>query len=148
MLYFGVPFELVIFLFVCLFFFKQKTAYEMRISDWSSDVCSSDLFGCDDVIDVAPFLCPHVAEQIGTDGPRSGLHLIPIFFVQLAARIAVQFVIKRLYLLPSPVRQSGKLIGGHVVLRTRVEEITSELQSIMRKSYAFFCLKQKKTNKS
>src|SRR3546814_12510627 len=31
---------------VCLvfFFFKQKTAYEMRISDWSSDVCSSDLF--------------------------------------------------------------------------------------------------------
>src|SRR3546814_5338704 len=28
---------------VWLFFFKQKTAYEMRISDWSSDVCSSDL---------------------------------------------------------------------------------------------------------
>src|SRR3546814_4200064 len=27
----------------CFFFFKQKTAYEMRISDWSSDVCSSDL---------------------------------------------------------------------------------------------------------
>src|SRR3546814_5475319 len=27
------------------FFFKQKTAYEMRISDWSSDVCSSDLEG-------------------------------------------------------------------------------------------------------
>src|SRR3546814_10433810 len=32
-------------LIVCFFFFKQKTAYEMRISDWSSDVCSSDLFG-------------------------------------------------------------------------------------------------------
>src|SRR3546814_12003934 len=31
-------------LFVFFFFFKQKTAYEMRISDWSSDVCSSDLF--------------------------------------------------------------------------------------------------------
>src|SRR3546814_7160359 len=34
-------------LYICLvclfFFFKQKTAYEMRISDWSSDVCSSDL---------------------------------------------------------------------------------------------------------
>src|SRR3546814_10070950 len=27
----------------CVFFFKQKTAYDMRISDWSSDVCSSDL---------------------------------------------------------------------------------------------------------
>src|SRR3546814_3498739 len=32
-------------LFICsVFFFKQKTAYEMRISDWSSDVCSSDLY--------------------------------------------------------------------------------------------------------
>src|SRR3546814_7719043 len=28
---------------MCFFFFKQKTAYELRISDWSSDVCSSDL---------------------------------------------------------------------------------------------------------
>src|SRR3546814_614582 len=33
----------------CFFFFKQKTAYEMRISDWSSDVCSSDLL--DTVLD-------------------------------------------------------------------------------------------------
>src|SRR3546814_20051003 len=33
-----------VFCFLCFFFFKQKTAYEMRISDWSSDVCSSDLF--------------------------------------------------------------------------------------------------------
>src|SRR3546814_4785815 len=39
---------LYIFAHSCLivfFFFKQKTAYEMRISDWSSDVCSSDLWG-------------------------------------------------------------------------------------------------------
>src|SRR3546814_3162256 len=34
---------LVFYLMVFFFFFKQKTAYEMRISDWSSDVCSSDL---------------------------------------------------------------------------------------------------------
>src|SRR3546814_7896590 len=33
------------FIFLFFFFFKQKTAYEMRISDWSSDVCSSDLGG-------------------------------------------------------------------------------------------------------
>src|SRR3546814_7648738 len=33
----------MMFCLVCFFFFKQKTAYEMRISDWSSDVCSSDL---------------------------------------------------------------------------------------------------------
>src|SRR3546814_2815574 len=31
---------------IVFFFFKQKTAYEMRISDWSSDVCSSDLLLC------------------------------------------------------------------------------------------------------
>src|SRR3546814_3131411 len=36
---------------VFFFFFKQKTAYEMRISDWSSDVCSSDL--TDDIWDAA-----------------------------------------------------------------------------------------------
>src|SRR3546814_4969702 len=33
----------MLFCVVFVFFFKQKTAYEMRISDWSSDVCSSDL---------------------------------------------------------------------------------------------------------
>src|SRR3546814_1749980 len=32
-----------VFVVLLVFFFKQKTAYEMRISDWSSDVCSSDL---------------------------------------------------------------------------------------------------------
>src|SRR3546814_18147461 len=36
-------------------FFKQKTAYEMRISDWSSDVCSSDLLAGDRVADVDDF---------------------------------------------------------------------------------------------
>src|SRR3546814_20871633 len=35
--------DVVCCVFVFFFFFKQKTAYEMRISDWSSDVCSSDL---------------------------------------------------------------------------------------------------------
>src|SRR3546814_1780206 len=36
---------MLVFVFTCIivYFFKQKTAYEMRISDWSSDVCSSDL---------------------------------------------------------------------------------------------------------
>src|SRR3546814_7907884 len=43
---------------VLFFFFKQKTAYEMRISDWSSDVCSSDLLELFDLI-----------EMIGRDDP-------------------------------------------------------------------------------
>src|SRR3546814_13074005 len=40
-----------LFCLLCVFFFKQKTAYEMRISDWSSDVCSSDL---DDAVRLDP----------------------------------------------------------------------------------------------
>src|SRR3546814_10190160 len=36
-------FVVVVCIVISIFFFKQKTAYEMRISDWSSDVCSSDL---------------------------------------------------------------------------------------------------------
>src|SRR3546814_8159088 len=36
-------FRQLCWLYIFIFFFKQKTAYEMRISDWSSDVCSSDL---------------------------------------------------------------------------------------------------------
>src|SRR3546814_2686668 len=39
-MWFSILVSIVCFVF---FFFKQKTAYEMRISDWSSDVCSSDL---------------------------------------------------------------------------------------------------------
>src|SRR3546814_1046630 len=54
---------------MCCFFFKQKTAYEMRISDWSSDVCSSDLA---DIEPVAAEAIPHEAAQIldGDAGDR------------------------------------------------------------------------------
>src|SRR3546814_3135471 len=45
MLIFFCIFFIVFFLYFVFFFFKQKTAYVMRISDWSSDVCSSDLAG-------------------------------------------------------------------------------------------------------
>src|SRR3546814_1035154 len=44
MILFFICFLLICMLSFVFFFFKQKTAYEMRISDWSSDVCSSDLF--------------------------------------------------------------------------------------------------------
>src|SRR3546814_2811787 len=53
---------------VILFFFKQKTAYEMRISDWSSDVCSSDLMEDDaDQQRMAGFL-PVIAPLQGAFG--------------------------------------------------------------------------------
>src|SRR3546814_1456435 len=41
----------------CLFFFNQKTAYDMRISDWSSDVCSSDLTALSQSLHLQP---PHL----------------------------------------------------------------------------------------
>src|SRR3546814_7325420 len=43
-----------------VFFFKQKTSYEMRISDWSSDVCSSDLVitGVEDAVENLEVLTP------------------------------------------------------------------------------------------
>src|SRR3546814_7182488 len=41
-----------------VFFFKQKTAYEMRMSDWSSDVCSSDLRDPDKLIEIISALEP------------------------------------------------------------------------------------------
>src|SRR3546814_3879294 len=49
------------------FFFKQKTAYEMRISDWSSDVCSSDL----------PLIPRHIASRLVMQVRASGTPLIP-----------------------------------------------------------------------
>src|SRR3546814_7867853 len=52
---------------VFFFFFKQKTAYEMRISDWSSDVCSSDLYD-----DIWVYGLPQVCDPLaGIDLTRS-----------------------------------------------------------------------------
>src|SRR3546814_7249599 len=47
------------------FFFKQKTAYEMRISDWSSDVCSSDLRGAGTLAVVAGLLTAATLSPLG-----------------------------------------------------------------------------------
>src|SRR3546814_16698334 len=57
---------MLVYVFIIVFFFKQKTAYEMRISDWSSDVCSSDLLGGLDLAQgtIAPFF--RVSASVGT----------------------------------------------------------------------------------
>src|SRR3546814_8185698 len=110
------------------FFFKQKTAYEMRISDWSSDVCSSDL----------PQQLPRLKD------PRmdrlDALEAQSVYILREAyARI------EPLAMLWSLGKDSNVMIWlarkaffGHV---PRSEEHTSELQSLMRISYAVFCLK-------
>src|SRR3546814_1377275 len=68
--------------FRCLmvfFFFKQKTAYELRISDWSSDVCSSDLKQHADY-------CPIQAyNHLDHNFPFAGKHIHQAAFPQLAA---------------------------------------------------------------
>src|SRR3546814_8574616 len=56
-----------VWLFLFFFFFKQKTAYEMRISDWSSDVCSSDLRGAEPK-QAKSCRQQHSHEQIEQDG--------------------------------------------------------------------------------
>src|SRR3546814_3773082 len=62
--------DLVVVSLCCFFFFKQKTAYEMRISDWSSDVCSSDL---DLVTAFAGVGCYARIETAFGDGAAGGL---------------------------------------------------------------------------
>src|SRR3546814_4626659 len=128
------------------FFVKQKTAYELRISDWSSDVCSSDLVAL----------------------------LRNVFLACAAGHSALRFSSRRPLVQPA-VDATRPFPGGHRRLRQfhrlfrvlhrrcadrsggssgrdrdkfldhpeRSEEHTSELQSLMRISYAAFCLKKK-----
>src|SRR3546814_4516253 len=106
----------------CLF--KQKTAYEMRISDWSSDVCSSDL-------GLASFLKPERLESdLKLQHSRWGRWSRSGIVSAIAAETLLKHNcagIKRF------LQRSG----------SRSEEHTSELQSLMRISYAVFCLKKK-----
>src|SRR3546814_5906929 len=103
---------------IVVFFFKQKTAYEMRISDWSSDVCSSDLGASDEF--------PNLAE-VPTE-PRA--HSAPEERAAIIEELAED--------------RSEATFTETEPLETRSEEHTSELQSLMRISYAVFCLKKKK----
>src|SRR3546814_10053845 len=108
------------------FFFKQKTAYEMRISDWSSDVCSSDLRICRAscaTAELAGRLVGNAAARIFRDSLYSWAE---------QSRLPVN---------------RGNFSICRVKLAYRSEEHTSELQSLMRISYAVFCLKKKKKTK-
>src|SRR3546814_10376040 len=103
----------------------------MRISDWSSDVCSSDLD-----IDVALL---RRQDQRGNRAARARI----VDQRRLCAEIIIPHIL--LHRLKVPAR----LARGHVERDERggirSEEHTSELQSLMRISYAVFCLKKKKT---
>src|SRR3546814_7189715 len=110
-------------MFVVVFFFKQKTAYEMRISDWSSDVCSSDLH----------------ASRCGGCGLRAGGGGCQ-YLVECRAGLADRPETGRR---PERGRVGRGFIRDDLRRACRSEEHTSELQSLMRISYAVFCLKKK-----
>src|SRR3546814_10838609 len=57
------------------FFFKQKTAYEMRISDWSSDVCSSDLL--EEIRPLGQLQGQHVLHRVREADLRGEAHELP-----------------------------------------------------------------------
>src|SRR3546814_5502307 len=109
------------------FFFKQKTAYEMRISDWSSDVCSSDLITEAEVAAARAYRSVQRPKVAASPGTRLG-----------ESRAWVVLLRKLRFLRKTVCAQAG-MPCWH-----RSEEHTSELQSLMRNSYAVFCLKKKK----
>src|SRR3546814_988243 len=100
----------------------------MRISDWSSDVCSSDLF---------------------RDGLTTKIHTLADALGRPPRFIVTAGLGGRRHPSSGPARMSGRFAPGSATaphgVTPRSEEHTSELQSLMRISYAVFCLKKKNT---
>src|SRR3546814_8979963 len=124
-------------MFVFFFLFKQKTAYEMRISDWSSDVCSSDL-----------------AKGFGRQKGHTELYRGAEYIVDFLPKVKLEAVVDddlapRVVEAIQNAAHTGRIGDGKIFVMPveeaiRSEEHTSELQSLMRISYAVFCLKKKK----
>src|SRR3546814_6461100 len=133
------------------FFCKQKTAYEMRISDWSSDVCSSDLAGQGrgDGYPAAQTGCmqfAHFSPHCGMNDRASAVDYSSWSRSRRSAASAcapasASSCNKRA---DTSLTSSAPCLPNHSIRRRRSEEHTSELQSLMRISYAVFCLKKKK----
>src|SRR3546814_9397486 len=131
---------------IIVFFFKQKTAYDMRISDWSSDVCSSDLLD-HAVADVDALRKAVAAENQRGAVDRGDARPVGAFdeIERTGDGRAFGDILVRL-------RRRGRDIVDDPDVEARIsdgavarsEEHTSELQSLMRISYAVFCLKKKK----
>src|SRR3546814_4641125 len=125
-------------------FCKQKTAYEVRISDWSSDVCSSDLFIVHSLQEVndalahgrvffmeivkdGVILYQSDDKELGKPKPKT-----PEMALQAAQEYFAEYMSDA----------TAFFDGYRDAVARRSEEHTSELQSLMRISYAVFCLKK------
>src|SRR3546814_5761938 len=119
----------------CVFFIKQKTADEWRISDWSSDVCSSDLTASRWRESKPSGRRPTIAcasavpRPKRTRPPRKPKRPDSAWTSSVASR---------------PTKAESGAGKSQAIKNRRSEEHTSELQSLMRISYAVFCLKKKK----
>src|SRR3546814_1558290 len=114
----------------------------MSISDWSSDVCSSDLHRAEVEID------RHLGDLRGKAVGRIGAALavgVELCRWRVEGAAAAEHVAARVLLQPGEVDlvHRNAVAHQHAPL-FRSEEHTSELQSLMRTSYAVFCLKKKK----
>src|SRR3546814_4534619 len=131
---------------IYFFFFKQKTAYEMRISDWSSDVCSSDLLRLP-VRATGPEMFPQLfgTKRRSADAALGcGAITQPDDRAHRIANRHGQGCKNHQDYGHRGLRPLSLLRSGCGRDNGRSEENTSELQSLMRISYAVFCLKKKK----
>src|SRR3546814_10595733 len=113
------------------FFFKQKTAYGLRMSDWSSDGCSSDL-ARDGGGGAVGLEQRHQRLADLQFGDRGGDVDIGVGAERPRRRFDRRLIARR--------ERAQRMLDA---VAKRSEEHTSELQSLMRISYAVFCLKKK-----
>src|SRR3546814_6594614 len=113
----------------------------MRISDWSSDVCSSDL----------PSVRPELVEGLSfpldgewKNGPSTSSGQTDLKAPSLVEHDHRPCGVALLHLVESIVDLFERYRLGDDAVEVRSEEHTSELQSLMRNSYAVFCLNKKK----
>src|SRR3546814_8089637 len=134
------------------FFFKQKTAYEVRISDWSSDVCSSDLQSISrrfqrrsPAFEVLTWSRSPSRMAESRPIPLSPRFRPPSLFSSWRDLVPIRrkTLVRSSSDMPSPVSRTSTEFAS-----ARSEEHTSELQSLMRIPYAVFCLKTNKLSES
>src|SRR3546814_2409361 len=114
----------------------------MRISDWSSDVCSSDLT-------TLPLESWRRQQAVNLDGAFLAIkHLLPLLRESGGGSITLIASVTGLrgsaVFAPYAASKAGAIALMRSAARARSEEHTSELQSLMRISYAVFCLKKNK----